>query len=105
MYILFRVAHLGGRPYSQSFIIDRVCRVDLQYNSTVCDSLDDHEDRKMEVQQMSSVIFMYKMIAEKVPGLLYSLIAGNYRILFVFSGVHFSLCSSEMFTFLSERPL
>ena len=69
----------GGNAYIQSFMMDRVCRVNLDYSSTICDDLNnpDNENEKEAVALFSTQLFFYRMMVLCFPMVFYVLITGD----------------------------
>ena len=62
----------------QNLVIDKVCRVNLEFNSTICDDLTSFKDAQTEVQQIASTVSMYMTIFGTIPTIFTSLILGPW---------------------------
>ena len=47
---------------SQDLYIEKVCRVNLNFNSTICDNIQTYENEQIQVQEYTSTLKMYNTI-------------------------------------------
>ena len=62
---------------SQTLYIDKICKVNLNYTSEICDNIQQHKNEQIKVQEYSSTLKMYNDILQSIPGALYLLMAGS----------------------------
>lgn len=75
----FRTNLIDSLTHSQLWI-DRVCRVNLGFNKTICDNLDSNpafEDYENQVQQQVAEFNIIGSYIENVPTIIISLYLGN----------------------------
>ena len=69
-------------PNDSQLWIDRVCRVNLAFNSTICDNLNSNpafQDFENQVQQQVAEFNIIGSYIENVPTIFISLYLGIYR--------------------------
>ena len=76
VYLLFTLNYGIFGIVSQDLYIEKVCRVNLNFNSTICDNIQKYENEQIQVQEYTSTLKMYNTILQTIPGTLYLLIAG-----------------------------
>ena len=76
VYLLFTFNYGIFGIVSQDLYIEKVCRVNLNFNSTICDNIQKYENEQIQVQEYTSTLKMYNTILQTIPGTLYLLIAG-----------------------------
>ncbi len=76
---------ISERPYMivaklspQNLLIDKVCRVDLNYNSSVCSDLMSHKEEQKNVQRLTASIGMWFSIFSSIPGVTLCLFVGPW---------------------------
>ena len=62
---------------SQTLYIDKICKVNLNYTSEICDNIQQHKNEQIKVQEYSSTLKMYNDILQSIPEALYLLMAGS----------------------------
>ena len=77
-WLLFMLAHGFYVIVAQNLYIDKVCKVNLNFTTEVCDNIQSHEDEQIEVQKYVAALQSYNSILQAVPGVVYSLFAGPW---------------------------
>ena len=79
MTVLLDFSLTEGGPYGSFFIQEKVCRVNLNYSSYICENLHDgHHIEEMEnVQIETSEIFMQRSLMHKVPAIIFLMLLGE----------------------------
>ena len=68
----------GISTFETNLIMDRICQVNLKYDSSVCENIDDHLAEKEQIQIITTDISTYKYVALTVPAVLACLYMGKY---------------------------
>ena len=76
VYLLFVLNYGIFGIVSQDLYIEKVCRVNLNFNLTICDHIQEHKNEQIKVQEYTSTLKMYNTILQTIPGTLYLLIIG-----------------------------
>ena len=77
-WLLFMLAHGFYSIVAQNLYIDKVCRVNLNFTTEICDNIQQYEDQQIEVQKYTAALQSYNSILQAVPGVVYSLFAGPW---------------------------
>lgn len=77
-WLLFMLAHGFYSIVAQNLYIDKVCRVNLNFTTQICDNIQQYEDQQIEVQKYTAALQSYNSILQAVPGVVYSLFAGPW---------------------------
>ena len=76
LFFLFTLNYGLFYIVSQTLYIEKVCRVNLSINETICDEIQKHNEEQIQVQKYSASLKMYNSLLQSIPGALYLLIAG-----------------------------
>ena len=77
VFLLFMLNYGVFGMVASTLYIDKVCRVNLNFTSEICDHIHYHEDEQIQVQEYASTLKMYNSILQAVPGTLYLMVAGS----------------------------
>ena len=77
-WLLFMLAHGFYSIVAQNLYIEKVCRVNLNFTTQICDNIQQYEDQQIEVQKYTAALQSYNSILQAVPGVVYSLFAGPW---------------------------
>lgn len=75
---LFTFAYGFYSIIAQNLLIDRVCTVNLNLTSEVCDHLDHYKHDQMEVQKQVTLIVLYTSILSSIPCMILTLLVGPW---------------------------
>ena len=77
VFLLFMLNYGVFGMVASTLYIDKVCRVNLNFTSEICDHIHYHEDEQIQVQEYASTLKMYNSILQAVPGTIYLMVAGS----------------------------
>ena len=89
--LYFSLAHWGGVPFLQSFMLGRTCQVNLGFPENKCSNLGKYPEIQKQVQTESSQIFLYYNLVIQIPAIIYIFIVGKSLVLiylFVYAVVY-----------------
>ncbi|XP_037079014.1 proton-coupled folate transporter-like [Pollicipes pollicipes] len=65
---------------SQNLIMDRVCTVNLEFNSSICANITNHQylAQENDVQRLANKFVLYRSLIEVLPSVLFTLFMGSW---------------------------
>ena len=77
-YLIFAISQGLYLIVSSELYISKVCKVNLAFGDEVCDNIQQHRDKQVEVQKYVSTLKIYNSILQAIPAVLFSLFAGPW---------------------------
>ena len=76
--VVFRVSSFsGGYTYLTNLMMDRFCRVNLNYSDFICDDLDNNTLVKEEIQVRTAYLGTYETLLDTLPSVIICLLIGK----------------------------
>ncbi|XP_059096409.1 proton-coupled folate transporter-like [Tigriopus californicus] len=75
---LFTFAYGFFSIIAQNLLIERICQVNLNLTSEVCEHLDQHKYDQMEVQKQVTLLVLYTNILSTIPCIFLTLLVGPW---------------------------
>ena len=70
---------MGSETYITNLLLNRICQVNLNYTSLICDDLDSDVNVKDEVQVAATSILTYQSLASNIPAVIACLLMGKWQ--------------------------
>ena len=74
-FFLFMLAHGFYVIVAQALYIDKVCRVNLNYTSEICDHIQQHDEEQIQVQKYVAALQSYNAILQAIRSVVKILFA------------------------------